>query len=387
MYDQIIERLEIQMNRMISYLPEKRRLFFQDLEERFTPRAILLYGPRGTGKTTFLLSMAKKNGFLYVSDDDLSLLNVSFHELAQEILKNYPGIVIDEVHFLKNWSVILKVLYDTFPGKTIWVSDSSSIVMKKGTSDLSRRFVLMKLPLMSFREFIHFETGKVLEKLNSPFVPLSDYAASLMKQVDVMSLFRDYREKGTRPFYREGNFRERMMNILDKTIYYDIPHLIGTVTENHIGVMKAIVGHLLYSRIPTINIESMSREWGVGKQKLYQLLHVMEEIELVNIVRKERAEKPFSKGSKIFLADPSMYHVFEGETGNFREAFVVFALKEKGKIYASKNEEEADFIFEGMKLEVGGKRKKRKSSDFVIRDDIDLPVRNSIPMWVLGMLW
>ncbi|KUK15609.1 hypothetical protein [Pseudothermotoga elfii] len=65
----------------------------------------------------------------------------------------------------------------------------------------------------------------------------------------------------------------------------------------------------------------------------------------------------------------------------------MFALKEKGKIWAAKNEQDGDFIFEGMKLEIGGKKKSSKLSDFVLRDDIDLPLRNVIPLWMLGMLW
>ncbi|WP_235280309.1 hypothetical protein [Thermotoga sp. Mc24] len=137
---------------------------------------------------------------------------------------------------------------------------------------------------------------KTLRKLSSPFEASIDYAAEALKEADLLSLFRKYRGTGTRPFYVEGNFREKLMNVLQKTIYYDVPHFLGTVTENHLGVMKAIVGHLLHSKIPTINVESMCREWGVGKQKFYQLLQTMEEIELVNIMRKERVEKPFSKG-------------------------------------------------------------------------------------------
>ena len=246
MYEEIIEKLDLQMNRMISFLSKKMRLFFQDLEKRFTNRAILLYGPRGAGKTTFLLSMARKHGFLYVSGDEILLLDVPLHDLFQEIMKNYPGIIIDEVHLLKNWSTILKVLYDSFPDKVIWTSDSSSVLLRKGISDLSRRFVLIRMPLMSFREFIHFETGKTLRKLSSPFEVSIDYAAEALKEVDLMSLFRKYRETGTRPFYVEGNFREKLMNILQKAIYYDVPHFLGTVTENHLGVMKAIVGHLLH---------------------------------------------------------------------------------------------------------------------------------------------
>ena len=190
-FDQIVERLEIRMNRLISFLPEKRRLFFEELEKRFKSRAILLYGPRGVGKTTFLLIMAKKHNLLYVPGDDPLLSQRSFYDLAQTILMNYPGIIIDEVHFLRDWDITVKALYDSFPNKIIWISDSSSAVLRKGVADLSRRFVMIKLPLMSLREYIYFETGKVLKKLNSPFKDLLNYAADITRQIDVLSYFRD----------------------------------------------------------------------------------------------------------------------------------------------------------------------------------------------------
>lgn len=105
------------------------------------------------------------------------------------------------------------------------------------------------------------------------------------------------------------------MNILDKTIYHDIAYLVETMSENHLGVMKAVVGRLLYSRIPTINIEPLCRNWAIGKPKFYQLLRMMRGIRLINIIQKEEVEKPYSKGSKIFFADPTFYHVFEEEIG------------------------------------------------------------------------
>jgi hypothetical protein len=151
--------------------------------------------------------------------------------------------------------------------------------------------------------------------------------------------------------------------------------------------MNAIISYLLFSKIPTINVESMCKEWGVGKPKLYELMRVMEESELINIIYREKNFKANSKGDKIFLSDPSYYYVYDGEIGNFKEAFVVFALKEKGNIYSIKNEKDGDFIFNGIKIEVGGKNKKQKNSEFVIRDDLDLPIRNKIPLWVLGLLW
>ncbi|MCD6267925.1 MAG: ATP-binding protein, partial [Thermotogaceae bacterium] len=61
--------------------------------------------------------------------------------------------------------------------------------------------------------------------------------------------------------------------------------------------------------------------------------------------------------------------------------------KNKGKILAERDETKGDLIFNNIRLEIGGPNKKPKQADYVIRGDIDLPVRNAIPMWVLGMGW
>ncbi|WP_427365235.1 ATP-binding protein [Candidatus Caldatribacterium saccharofermentans] len=386
--ENIIESLELRMKRMISFLPERRRPYFNELEKRFAARGILLAGPRGSGKTTFLLSLAQKRNLFYISTDDPIIYTVPFQELAQYILVNYDGLIIDEVHYLKDWPLHVKSLYDSFPNKTIWLSDSSPAVLRKGVVDLSRRFVVHNLPLMSLREYIYFETGKELPKIPDPFDErFTELAIEVLKHVDVLKYFRDYKEHGTRPFYKEGNFRERMRNVIEKSIHADIPYFVGQLSDNHLGVMRAIISHLAFSKIPTVNIEAMCRDWNLGKEKLYQLLWAMEEIGLVNVVRKTRIEKPYSKGAKILFADPVIYSVLEGETGNFREAFVVFVLKNKGEVLVEKDETKGDLIFNDLRLEIGGSNKKPKEADYVIRDDIDLPVRNVTPMWVLGMGW
>jgi hypothetical protein len=38
-------------------------------------------------------------------------------------------------------------------------------------------------------------------------------------------------------------------------------------------------------------------------------------------------------------------------------------------------------------LEVGGRSKKPKQADFVIRDDIDYPAGNAIPLWLAGFMF
>jgi hypothetical protein len=59
-------------------------------------------------------------------------------------------------------------------------------------------------------------------------------------------------------------------------------------------------------------------------------------------------------------------------------------LKNRGTLLAEKDETKGDLIFNEIRLEIGGANKNPKLADFVIRDDIDLPVRNAIPCGCLG---
>ncbi|HQN27603.1 MAG TPA: ATP-binding protein, partial [Mesotoga sp.] len=93
----------------------------------------------------------------------------------------------------------------------------------------------------------------------------------------------------------------------------------------------------------------------------------------------------FSKGEKIFFGDPAFYSIGAGNIGTRREAFVAQSFEDAGRrVFASADERNGDFSVDGRIVEVGGRSKKPKKAEFVIRDDRDLPYSNSIPMWTLG---
>lgn len=380
----VIEHIELAYNRVKNFLPENERLKYQEIHLDQL-KAVLLYGVRGSGKTTCLLKKIQAKNFLYFSADHPLILSIPLYDLVEAIFnEGYEGVVIDEIHFANEWSKHLKALYDDFPGHYLWISDSSSLVLRKGTADLSRRFVQIRLPMLSFREYIYFMTGHIFPAVN----PFGEIPGNLLKkigEIKILKLFKSYLSEGLRPIFFEGEYANRLKSILEKTIYSDIPFYVSGIKENHLRLMNAIVGHLIYSSVPTINIANMCSDWGVGKEKLYSLLHTLNYAEVIRIIYKEGDFKTYSKGAKIFMADPSFYFVFEGDIGSAREAFVTMALSEKFKIFACKQEKECDYIVDKMKIEVGGKNKKIKSADYVIRDDIDIPFGNKIPLWLLGM--
>jgi len=382
------------MARKISNLPARLRLFTTEYPcDGNIPNNIILTGLRGVGKSTFLLYNIRNSSkkILYFSaDNPLLAVEDIYMFVSQMFMKGYDGVAIDEVHYAKDWSKNLKALYDDFPDRIIWASDSSSLILRNGLADLSRRFVFITMPLMSFREFLYLETGNVYAKTN-PF----DLRASQLPvnpDADIMTHFESYKKYGTRPFYQNGNFEERSLAVIDKVIHSDITYFLPTITENNLRLMNAVIGLLSQAAIPRIQLRSLCKDWAVSAEKVYQLLYVMESVGLISIARYPNDMKAMSIGAKILFADPNLYYVLRGYSGTQREAMVAACLREmKMYVFASKDESDGDFVAEKdsrrIKIEVGGKNKVFKNADYVVRDNTDYPSGNVIPLWALAMGW
>jgi len=97
---EIITNLEEAMQRRLSILPSALRPFTREYHD--LPQTLVLTGPRGVGKTTFLLHHATGKRFLYLSMDNPSLANFPLYDLVRAIfLEGYEGVIIDEVHLLQ----------------------------------------------------------------------------------------------------------------------------------------------------------------------------------------------------------------------------------------------------------------------------------------------
>ena len=399
----IIADFTTTMERKLSAMPKRIRLWTTEYTNVNTiPKNIILTGLRGSGKSTFLLYHSTKCGkrMLYFSADNPVIASQSIYNVVSEIfLKGYDGVIIDEVHFSRDWSRHLKSLYDDFPDRLVWASDSSSIILRKGAADLSRRYVFMQKPFMSFREFLFLETGNIYNTVN-PFEYNNNAKLLVTPDAKLLSLFEEYKNHGTRPFYQEGNYAERSLAVLEKTLNYDVPFFVTTITQDNLRLMTAVVGTLASASIPRIQVNSLCADWGISADKLYQLLEVMDAVGVLRIIRFQNDKKAKSAGAKLFLADPCLYSVLLGQIGNQREAFVSGILNQAGySVKAARNETEGDFIISkkagnlqlgtnpSVKIEVGGRDKALKKSDWVIRDNIDYPSDKIIPLWLLAMMW
>lgn len=137
-------------------------------------RMVSIPGLRGVGKTTLLAQLFLRfspqysKDMLYISADQVinelgsdlysvfeqyqQILGIPFEKLDRNVF-----IFIDEIHFDKKWTAVLKSIYDR--SKRIFViCTGSSALSLQSTTDLTRRVIFEKLYPMSFTEYMLLKT-------------------------------------------------------------------------------------------------------------------------------------------------------------------------------------------------------------------------------------
>ncbi|MFN8258382.1 MAG: ATP-binding protein [Bacteroidales bacterium] len=116
-------------------------------------KAIILLGPRQTGKTTLLTQIAKKSGNYLLLDADDTLVrskleNANTEEIKQ-LMGDYRTIFIDEAQRIKNIGLTLKIITDRFPGVQLLVSGSSSLELANSINEplTGRKWEYMLYPV------------------------------------------------------------------------------------------------------------------------------------------------------------------------------------------------------------------------------------------------
>lgn len=375
-----------------------------NMESRLTG----LIGPRGTGKTTLLLQyineqIENKNQCIYLSLDNIYFTQANLVDLIDDLYE-IDGIryfFLDEVHKYPNWNQELKNIYDSYPDIKIVFSGSSSMNLIRGTYDLSRRGSLFKIEGMSFREYLEFRLNRTIPNIS--FNELVEDPESLIEQLAVIERikghFQEYIECGYYPFLFEDeeNYHQKILNVIDKTIYEDISNFYRLKTENLINFRK-ILSYLATIPPGQLNRNSISKHIGLDNKTVDNYLRILNETGLVCLVKENKSGSNLLKGTeKIYLDNSNIYKAiideigFEYNKGAVREIFFIKMLQNSGEqVYYSKI---GDFQVQGYNFEIGGKGKNKKQiknnleNSFLVKDGILYSSGNTIPLHLFGFLY
>lgn len=366
-------------------------------------RLIGIKGARGTGKTTILLQWIKAQNLpaekaAYFSLDDLYFTLHSLKDTVAQFHKNGGSILaLDEVHKYKNWSLEIKNIYDFFPDIKIIFTGSSIIDISKQEGDLSRRALMYELTGLSYREYLAMQGI-----IDLPTISLDDLlfnTAEIKKRVPEdfrpLAHFGNYLKYGYYPFGLADmpSVHQRINQLIRTIVEVDMAELKDFDIRNAKKLLQLV--YVIAQQVPfKPNITSLASKTGIHRNTLNNYLHYLEQAKIISLLFPAgNSVAVLQKPEKIVLNNTTLLYALaeqQSVIGTVRETFFLSQLYPFHKVQLPK---QGDFMVDGKHtFEVSGIGKGKKQiigleNAWVVKDDLELPMLNNLPLWMFGLLY
>ena len=363
-------------------------------------RMIGIRGPRGVGRTSFLLQYAKENydvrlrQCLYINVNSFYFQAHGIVDFAGRfVAEGGQVLLIDQVFKLQNWREQLCECYRLYPYLRI-VYTTTSVSMGEeedttGLSSLSRTYVLHGF---SFREYINLATQQSFEPYTFDKL-LNEHEQilrTILPKVHPWNYFLDYLKHGYYPFFLENhNFTEALLKAMNNMIEVDL--LLNKQIElKYLARIKKLL-YLLAINDPTSpNVSKLATEIGTSRATVMNYLKYLEEARLINMVHRE-GEKFSKKPAAIYLHDANlMYAVYEPSMTEqtIMETFFVNCLWRHHTVHKARRAGLLR-IDNTTNICVCDKTKRvRTAADTIyVKYNTDIGREKEIPLWLFGFLY
>jgi hypothetical protein len=396
--------------------PSYERSLYSSLD--MSQRLIGLVGPRGVGKTTFLLEFLRRqleqnkqdpDQVLYIAADHLYFADHNLLDVVDQFEARYEGQVlcVDEIHRYSNWNQELKNIYDFYPQLQVVFSGSSSIDLIKGKYDLSRRAFLRTFPGFSFREFLEIEIEQEfpvleLKQLLQPSTADKKILNQIGQTPKILGWFKQYLQQGYYPTYLEigskSDYVQSLISIMTKTIYQDVADFYSLKTSS-LRELRKIMYFLATIKPGKINPNKIAGSIGASHQTVVKYIEILEETSLLRFLLIDKLGHALVRNArKVYLDNFNLLWAINNQLGHepgqglVRETFALNQLQNAGHAVSYPAHDQGDFMVEDWVLEIGGKNKDKSQIDQDQKakwflDDTLYLMNDKIPLYLLGFLY
>jgi len=413
----LIQSLLRHQNSLLKNISFKTKRFLYD-KIPDNEKLIWIVWLRGVWKTTILLQKLYENKSIdksiYFSMDNPKISSKWLFEIVDDLYFSYGYryFYVDEIHKYWNWNQELKNIYDSFPDIKLIFSGSSSVDIIRWTYDLSRRVLLFKLPILSFREYLNFKYNLDLKSYSlEDILNNKDNISTFLldNNIAILKEFKNYLNFWEFPFFSlsgdyTDNYKYKLDNIINKIIYEDISSFYKLKTQN-LHVFKEIIYFIINSEPWFFNYNSLSKFLSISSETLKVYINILEEIGLLKIISYAgNISQETRKAKKIYFTLSNI-----NEVENYVEIKNIWRIRESFFVnnifYALKwwlfNEKlrYSDIWDFSIKLkwseylfEIWWKNKTKKQikwikNSFIIKDDIIDIWDNIFPLWLFWFLY
>jgi len=391
-----------QSDRLINSVSMNFNRYLMD-EINWDNRLIGIKGARGTGKTTMLLQWLRKlklppSKVAYLSIDDMYFTVNSLLDTGRDFhLKGGKVLVLDEVHKYPGWAREVKNLYDRYSDLQIVFTGSSIINISKQEGDLSRRALIYELHGLSYREYLLLNKISNVGRISLQTIINTDKSLRDLFQKDFrpMEYFQDYLAYGYYPFSVEDKegYPQRLRQLVRNIVESDMAELKGFDIRNAKKMLQLI--YIIAQQVPfKPNIIKLAEKSRIHRNSVSNYLYFLEEARLINMLYPSGSSiATLQKPEMIYLNNTNlMFAMASGKpmTGSIRETFFYSQLIVQHKV---RHPKASDFEIDGRYIfEIGGKNKGRGQiqglkNAYIVKDNMEYPVGNALPLWLFGFLY
>ncbi|GHT14390.1 ATPase [Planctomycetales bacterium] len=322
----------------IADLPDWQRPAFRDilewLESQELNRSLLLTGPRQVGKTTLyrqaiqhLLRNNVPPQNIFYATFDHPLLKLAGQDRVLQIWREYVPpqntdnyleyIFLDEFQYLPDWTTWLKHQTDFNKNRRIAVTGSSASLLDQGTESGVGRWLTIRLPTLSFYEYLRLRNEDPIDFSSSKVVSLQNVKDMSENE---RHIFAEHTRKLT-PFFHQylirGGFPEcakiegipmvqRLLreDIIDKILKRDMTALFGV---RQVLQLEQLFLYLCLHDGSIFDFPAVCESLGVKRATVERYLSYFEATHLLTRLRPFGYGKEVLRGrSKFYLADPAI---------------------------------------------------------------------------------
>lgn len=285
----------------MSYISRDLEPVIEKLSRQYP--AILLTGPRQTGKTTMLMRLMEGSGRAYVTLDDLTARALAKNDPSMFFQLYKPPVLIDEVQYAPELFPYMKILVDKnqTPGD-FWLTGSQIFKLMQGVREsLAGRVAVLSMSSLSQSEIYAPGLGK-------PFMPDIASLAEKQKSIKAADTPEIYRRihRGSMPAVVSGKYD-------DAGIFYS--GYLSTYLERDVRELSSSIDSLKFLSFITaaasrcgqiVNVAGMARDADINEMTAKNWLHLLETLGIVFFLH------PYSNNQlKRVIKAPKLYF-FDG---------------------------------------------------------------------------
>ncbi|MEM2175391.1 MAG: AAA family ATPase, partial [Candidatus Micrarchaeia archaeon] len=263
-----------------------KRDVYEELDKSYL---IVIYGLRGTGKTTLLAQKyfeGSTENKLALHGEHLNLAGYKIKDIIPSlkyILKE-GYLFIDEITKLKNWAEEIKVLSDMYPKIKIIVTGSSAVNLQDARRILARRALFINLKPLTLNEFLKIKYNTKITAFD-PFGedPLTSAIKTELdareKLGDINKVMLEYKKMNL-PYLMESP-ESTLFDVLNRIIYEDIGG-IASFTQDVLNKFNSLLNLLALSE--KTSYSNLSKELEVGKETVINMVNYLIKANVIRAV-------------------------------------------------------------------------------------------------------